>query len=56
VRRELDLYLADNTSASLLQPDGSYLRAQPASGQSPRNVQQQLLEKLCGSGATAAVS
>ncbi len=55
VRRELDLYLADNTSASLLQADGSYLRAQPANGQGPRNVQQQLLEKLCGSGATAAL-
>jgi polyphosphate kinase len=54
VRRELDLYLADNASASLLQPDGSYVRAQPASGQSPRNVQHQLLEKLCGSGAAVS--
>jgi polyphosphate kinase len=53
VRRELDLYLADNVSASILQPDGSYVRAQPANGQSARNVQQQLLDKLCG-GATVS--
>jgi polyphosphate kinase len=52
VRRELDLYLADNSSASLLQADGSYQHPQPH-GQVMRNVQQQLLEKLCGSGATA---
>jgi polyphosphate kinase len=52
VRRELDLYLADNSSASLLQADGSYQHPQPH-GQVVRNVQQQLLEKLCGSGATA---
>jgi len=50
VRRELDLYLTDNCSASLLQADGSYVRAQPSNGQAMRNVQQQLLEKLCGTG------
>jgi polyphosphate kinase len=49
IRRELDFYLADNTSASVLQPDGLYLRAQPAHGQSARNVQNQMLEKLCTS-------
>ncbi|MBU6248326.1 MAG: polyphosphate kinase 1 [Xanthomonadaceae bacterium] len=53
VRRELDLYLADNCSASLLQADGNYLRAQPSSGQLARSVQQLLLEKLCGAGAPA---
>jgi len=52
VRRELDLYLTDNSSASVLQADGSYQHSQPH-GQAVRNVQQQLLEKLCGSGATA---
>ena len=52
VRRELDLYLTDNSSASVLQADGSYQHPQPH-GQAVRNVQQQLLEKLCGSGATA---
>ncbi|MEW5835907.1 MAG: polyphosphate kinase 1 [Pseudomonadota bacterium] len=53
VRRELDLYLVDNCSASLLQADGSYVRAQPSNGQAMRNVQQLLLEKLCGAGAPA---
>ncbi|WP_202594148.1 polyphosphate kinase 1 [Frateuria defendens] len=51
VRRELDLYLADNTSASVLQPDGQYLRLQPSGSQVARNAQGQLLEKLCGPGA-----
>lgn len=51
VRKELDLYLSDNTSASQLQPDGEYQRVTIASGQPARNVQIQLLEKLCGVGA-----
>ena len=50
----LRLYLADTTSAVLLQPDGSYLRQSAESGVAPRNVQTQLLERLCGTGAASA--
>jgi len=50
VRNALDLYLTDNTSAMLLQPDGQYVRAPFAEGDTPRNVQMQLLEKLCNVG------
>jgi len=48
VYNALGLYLADNTSASLLQPDGQYLRPAVASGEPARDVQAELLEKLCG--------
>ncbi|OOG60276.1 polyphosphate kinase 1 [Rhodanobacter sp. C03] len=48
VRNTLDLYLGDNTSALLLQADGQYLRPPVASGEPARNVQAELLEKLCG--------
>jgi polyphosphate kinase len=48
VRDVLELYLADNTSASLLQPDGRYLRPPLAAGATAVNVQGRLLEKLCG--------
>jgi len=51
VRKELDLYLADNTSASMLHSDGEYQRIPVGNGQIARNVQTQLLEKLCGAGA-----
>jgi polyphosphate kinase len=51
VRNALQLYLTDNTSASLLQPDGQYLRPTLASGEAARDVQTELLEKLCGLGA-----
>jgi polyphosphate kinase len=51
VRNALQLYLTDNTSASLLQPDGQYLRPTLASGEAARDVQTELLEKLCGPGA-----
>ncbi|KRE89525.1 polyphosphate kinase [Frateuria sp. Soil773] len=54
IRKELDLYLSDNTNASLLQPDGQYLRLHPTGSQAPRSAQAQLLEKLCGTGAAAA--
>ena len=47
VRNALDIYLADNTSALLLQPDGQYLRAPAASDEPARNAQAELLEKLC---------
>lgn len=51
VRQALQLYLTDNSSALLLQPDGKYLPASAASGQAVRNVQTQLLEKICGAGS-----
>jgi polyphosphate kinase len=47
-------YLDDNTNASLLQPDGEYLRLAPAAGEPIRNVQAELMEKLCGAGASGA--
>jgi len=53
VRNALDLYLTDNTSAMLLQPDGQYVRVPFAEGDTSRNVQAQLLEKLCNVGAPA---
>jgi polyphosphate kinase len=47
VRNALELYLVDNTSSLLMQPDGQYIR--PAIDDDvPRNVQDELLEKLCG--------
>ncbi|AHX12686.1 polyphosphate kinase [Dyella jiangningensis] len=55
VKKELELYLSDNSSAWLLRSDGSYTRAQPGANQAIRNVQAQLLEKLCGSGAATEV-
>ncbi len=48
VRNALELYLIDNTSSSLLQPDGQYQRIAVADGDAARNVQAELLEKLCG--------
>jgi polyphosphate kinase len=51
VRNALDLYLADNTSASLLQADGRYLRPAMTSGEPVRDVQAELLEKLCGTAS-----
>ena len=53
LKKELELYLADNSSASVLQPDGHYQRLTPGS-QTVRNVQAQLLERICGVGATPA--
>jgi polyphosphate kinase len=47
VRLALELYLADNSCATLLQPDGEYRRVH-AAGEPARNVQAELLEKLCG--------
>jgi polyphosphate kinase len=54
IRKELDLYLADNTTAWQLQADGNYSRLQPVDGQEPHDVQQQLLEKYCGVGVATA--
>jgi polyphosphate kinase len=53
VKKELDLYLADNTSAWVLQSDGSYTRLQPGAGQPVRDVQAQLLEKFSSIAAPA---
>ena len=54
IRNALDLYLTDNTSASLLQPDGQYLRLTAAEGEAARNVQAELLERLCATTAANA--
>ena len=51
VKKELELYLADNSSASMLQADGHYHRITPG-GQAVRNAQAQLLERICGVGAS----
>ena len=48
VHNALELYLADNTSALLLQADGQYLRPPMVSSEPARDVQAELLEKLCG--------
>jgi len=51
IRRELDLYLTDNHSAWVQQPDGAYTLLQPLSGQPVRDVQTQLLERFGGLAA-----
>ncbi|AFC86121.1 polyphosphate kinase 1 [Frateuria aurantia] len=55
VKKELDMYLADNSSAWILQADGAYQRLQPSSNQNVRNVQQQLLDKLAASTGSIEV-
>ena len=52
IKKELDLYLTDNTNAWQLQPDGHYLHLQPGANQAARNAQAHLLDKLCGIGAS----
>ncbi|HUB88375.1 MAG TPA: RNA degradosome polyphosphate kinase, partial [Dyella sp.] len=54
IRKDLDLYLSDNTTAWQLHEDGNYSRLHPAEGHTPHDVQQQLLEKYCGVGAPLA--
>ncbi|HEB98768.1 MAG TPA: polyphosphate kinase 1, partial [Thiotrichales bacterium] len=44
IKEGLELYLADNTQAWVLQPDGSYRRLKPARRQQPRSAQTTLLE------------
>ncbi len=44
----LENYLADNTQAWALQPDGSYVRIMPADNQMPHSAQSMLLARLCG--------
>jgi polyphosphate kinase len=48
VRNALELYLTDNTSALLLHSDGQYLHPPMASTEPARDVQAELMEKLCG--------
>ncbi len=52
-RDVLQRYLDDNTSSSLLQPDGQYVRVPVPDGEPARNVQDELLEKLCSVGAAS---
>ena len=54
VCRELEHYLADNLQAWVMEPDGTYRRADP--GEGPRSAQAELLEQLAEgvSGAEAA--
>jgi polyphosphate kinase len=47
VKKELELYMADNTQAWVLQSDGSYQRLAPTGNQNARNAQAMLLERLC---------
>ncbi|MGY6517865.1 MAG: polyphosphate kinase 1 [Lysobacteraceae bacterium] len=44
---ELESYLADNTNAWTLKPDGSYERVVAGEGEMPHCAQQSLLAKLC---------
>ena len=46
LREGLTNYLRDDANAWLLQPDGSYLRVQPAPGEAPFSAQQALLAEL----------
>ena len=46
VKKDLDLYLEDNTQAWELQQDGSYVRVQMQEGEEPISAQQILLERL----------
>jgi polyphosphate kinase len=52
VHHALERYLADNSSALLLQPDGTYLPVPRGADEAVRNVQSELLETLCTSAAT----
>jgi polyphosphate kinase len=47
VKKELELYMADNTQAWVLQSDGSYQRLAPTGNQNACNAQAMLLERLC---------
>lgn len=52
VKRELEVYLTDNTQAWELGSDGSYQRTQPTGKQLARNAQMQLMERLGTPAAT----
>lgn len=44
----LEHYLADNSGAAELMPDGSYRPIRPADGEAVHDVQQELLARFCG--------
>jgi polyphosphate kinase len=46
VKKELELYLTDNTHSWSLQSDGRYIRNTPTGNQNPRSAQATLLERL----------
>ena len=46
VKKELELYLTDNTHSWSLQSDGRYIRNTPTGNQNPRRAQATLLERL----------
>ncbi len=54
IRQEvLDPIRADNTRARDLQSDGTYVRRRPAPGETPRDTQQDLLDRLARRGLKA---
>lgn len=46
VKKELELYLSDNTHSWILQPDGSYIRTTPTGNQLAKSAQQILFDQL----------
>jgi polyphosphate kinase len=50
VKEGLELYLADNTQAWVLNKDGEYRRVKPTSNQKPRSAQTTLLESRAAPG------
>jgi polyphosphate kinase len=46
VKKELEVYLTDNTHSWLLQADGRYIRSTPTGNQNARSAQDILLERL----------
>ncbi len=46
--KRLEMALADNTHAWLMQPDGGYIRAAPAEGESEADLQNDLWTLLGG--------
>jgi len=53
MKAELEIYMKDNTQAWILQPDGSYVRAQPGPDDESVTAQSWLLERLAASSGTA---
>ena len=50
VKKELDLYLADNVSSWQLESDGTYTQNRPVRGQRKKNAQEKLLMTLANYG------
>ncbi len=54
IRQEvLELFRSDNSRARDLQPDGAYVRRHPAPGETPRDAQHDLLDRLARRGLKA---